>query len=444
MRTPSGLPSASKLQLALSCPASQVLPVVDSEWAAGESGREKHAALADWVTAPPDAKLDLPAQMAAWLETVTEYADEMRHPDTISEMALTYDVATGQARHLGANLGRAYPERTPSEFYGALDYVRHDGDSVMVADLKTGMSDVPHPARNMQLRFGALAAARHFGVESARVGILHAPEGRTPWWSWATLDAFELEMAAAELRTLAERIGYARNDAQRGKTPRLTVGEHCTYCPARHGCPARVAMAKRLAGEPEKVVLDLRALLTPETSALALARWQAASRALHEVGAALHAYAAESPIPLGDGRVWGPRESEREVIDAERAWPVLVERYGVEVARAAMSIDTSKAGVSRAMAVLRESMRGAAERPRGVGDGRVTLKSLNEDALRALREAGCVTSKTTKSFEVYAVAPGISPTASEGQPEPGRTADAARSPPKRTASALSRSPEEHQ
>lgn len=400
MRVPSGLPTASKLQLALTCPASQVMPVIDSEWAAGEAGREKHQQLQDWVTAPRTEG----AHQSPWLGTVAEYADQLRDPETVSELALAYDVATCKGRLLGRNLGRNYPETTPTEFYGAFDYVRPSEGEVTVVDLKTGMGDVPHPSRNAQLRFGALAAARWFGVESARVGILHAPEGHAPWWTWATLDAFDLEEIALQMKTLADRIGYARNDYQRGKTPRLRVGEHCGNCPARYGCPARVAMAKRLAGEPERVVLDIKAMLTPENAALALARWQAASKAMQEVGGALHAYAAETPIPLGDGRVWGPRTSEREVVDAEKAWPVLVEKYGVDVARKAMSLDTSKAGVSRAMTALRESIRGATERPRGVPEGKVTLKGLNEDALTALRAAGCMEKKTTKTFESYAVA----------------------------------------
>lgn len=405
MRTPKGLPTASKLQLAFTCAASQVMPVVDSEWAAGGAGNEKHHALADWATAPEDADLKLPAPMMAWLETIAEYAGELRHPDTVSEIALAYDVATDKARVLGRNLGRSYPETTPTEFYGAADYVRFDADSVMVVDLKTGMGDVPHPSRNSQLRFLALAAARYHGVDSARVGILQAPEGRTPWWSWATLDAFELEVVASEMKGLSERIGYARNDYQRGKTPRLRVGEHCGNCPARYGCPARVAMAQRLAGEPEKVVLDIKALLTPETAALALARWQAATKAMQEVGSALYAFAKETPIPLGDGRVWGPVTSERDVIDAEKAWPVLEEKYGTTIARAAMTLETSKAGVDRAMHVLRESARGAAERPLGIGPGKITIKGLNEEALKALRAVdGCVTKKTVTEYEEHAIA----------------------------------------
>ena len=391
MRTPANLPTASRLQLATTCPASQVLPVVDAAWGAGDKGTERHAALAAVIVG---TEQNPPAEVVAWLDALND------DPATLAplrgaapELAYGYTPSTGVARLIGSNVGRNY-NAAPGELAGSADYVLVADSAVTVVDLKTGMGDVPHPSRNAQLRFLALAAARWHGVETARVGILHAPDGRAPWWSWATVDAFELETIALELRTLAERIGYARNDVEKGRTPRLTVGEHCTYCPARHGCPARVAMAQRLAGEPEKVVLDLKAMLTPESAALALARWQAATKALAEVGAALHAYASESPIALGDGRVWGPVTSEREVIDADKAWPVLVAKYGANTAREAMSLDTSKAGLERMARVVRETSSGKAP----------TLKALTTEALEALRAAGAVTTKKQTRFEEHAIA----------------------------------------
>lgn len=413
MRTPQGLPTASRLQLAATCAASQVLPVIDTAWESGAAGHERHDVLQEALTSPPGAyKAPTPA-LESWLEDVLEVAEQLRHPDLRSEAAYAYNVArfdgvTGAplqpARLLGYHMGRFY-KQSPTEFAGATDFILVEPTRVVVIDLKTGQSETPHPARNMQLRMLALAAARTHGVDNARVGILHAAPGQAVWWSWASFDAFDLEEIAVELHSLSQRIGYARNDVERGKTPRLTVGEHCNNCPARHGCPARVAMAKRLAGEPEKVVLDLKAMLTPESAAIALTRWRAAKKALEEVGGALYAYASENPIPLGDGRVWGPVTSEREVIDAEKAWAVLEAKYGYRIARAAMTLETSKAGVDRAMHELRESARGAAERPMGIGPGKITIKGLNQDALDALRAVeGCVTKKTVTEYEEHAVA----------------------------------------
>lgn len=213
---------------------------------------------------------------------------------------------------------------------------------------------------------------------------------------------------AVDLSRLAERIGWARKAVAAGKTPRLTVGEHCSNCKARHGCPARVAMAKRLIGEPEQVVMDLKMMLTPESAAIALGRWKAAKKALDEVGGALYAYAKEQPIPLGNGLVWGPQSKEREVLDAEKSWLLLEGEYGGKIAKAAMTLETSKAGVDRAMHELREMLRGwPADKPRppGVPAGKVTLKVMNERALELLRKGGAVTTKTITEYDEYPVGP---------------------------------------
>jgi len=369
-----------------------VLPVVDSAWASGGAGHDKHAALAWRIVGPEATPVAIDDATAAWLDALD---DETLAPlkGAAVEVAYAYDITTDRVRCLGANLGRNYGQ-SPSEFAGSADYVRVEGATVTVVDLKTGLSEVPHPSRNAQLRALAFMVARWHAADVARVGILHAPEGRTPWWSWATFDAFELATIGAELRTLAERVEFARRDVEAGKTPRLVVGEHCNNCPARFGCPARVAMAQRLAGEPEAVVMDLKAMLTPESAALALARWKAAKKAVDEVGQALHAYAKESPIPLGDGRVWGPVESQREVIDADRAWPVLVAKYGANTALKAMSLDTSKAGLERMARVVRGTASGKAP----------TLKAITAEALDALRAAGAVSTKTTTTYEERQVA----------------------------------------
>lgn len=408
MRKPQGLPTGSRLGLAAICAASQVLEVVDTEFATGEAGREKHTGLGSVIEGKPlpDA---LTTDTKKWVENITE-DEALIAPlrGSITEPAFAYDVATGLVRYVGRDVKWRY-NASPTEFAGALDFVKVElvNDTVMVADLKTGQGETDHPIRNWQLRFGALTAARHFGVDNAKLGLLLAPEGRTPRWQWSHLDAFGLEEVALDLNRLAERIGWARRDVAQGKTPRLVVGEHCGNCKARHGCPARVAMAKRLGGEPEEVVMDLKMMLTPQSAAIALARWKAASKALVEVGAALYAYAKEQPIPLGGGLVWGPQQKEREVIDAEKAWFILEEEFGGKVAKAAMTLETSKAGVDRAMHEMREQLRGwPVEKPRppGVPAGKVTLKALNEKTLETLRKKGAVTTKTITEYDEHPVA----------------------------------------
>ena len=375
------LPTASMHALALTCPASQVLPQAYTRWEAGEVGVDRHAALERRVWGVVQEETP---EVRAWLESIDD--ETIAHlVGSSSEVTFSWRPDTGEARRVGDHLERAYPEED-GIYFGTSDYYSVSPSGwIEIVDLKTGNGAVEPPARNAQLRFLALAAARSVGADKARVGILHATGERT-WWERAELDAFDLEMVAVDLRNLAERIDWARRDVERGQMPRVTVGDHCKWCQSRHGCPARVAMAQRMAGEPEEVVRDLKAMLTPETAKIALDRWRAATDALKEVGAALYAYAKESPIPVGDGRVWGPVESQRTVIDAAKAWPVLVGLWGPEAARAAMTLETSKSGLGRGI---------------DAAGGAGTKKARIAAALDALKAADAVSETKRTEYEEY-------------------------------------------
>ena len=386
MRTPRGLPTASRLQLALACPASQALGQVDTAWAAGESGNERHALLARMVAG--EEVREASDALKAW---ALGFEGDALVPllGAHDEVTLSWDYQRDSGRVLGRRLERAYSMAGPTEYVGTADYLRISDGVVHVIDLKTGHGDVPHPSRNAQLRFLALAACRAHGVSQAKLGIFHAPEGRAPWWQWADVDAFELEVIAADLRTLAERIGYARRDAAKGTTPWLRLGEHCTYCPARFECPARTAMARALSSDA--LAEDWkRGLDDDDAAARCLSRWQAARKVVDEVGKALHARAKERAIPLDDGQQWGPVESSREVIDAEKAWPVLDALLGADAVRAALTVETSRAGIERSVKAAK-----AAGRLTG------TIKDGVKQCLDAVRAAGAVETKVRTEYETH-------------------------------------------
>lgn len=386
MRPARGLPTASRLQLALACSGSQALGQVDTAWAAGEAGNEKHRAL-DAIVSGGDPG-EVSGVTKDWLMGLDD-ADLAQLLGLQPEVTLTWDHQRDAGRVLGQRLERAYSMAGAAEYVGTADYLRVAGGVATVVDLKTGQGDVPAPARNAQLRMLALAACRAHGVSSARVGILHAPEGRTAWWTWADVDAFELEVIAGELRRLAERIGWARQADAKGRTPYLVLGEHCTYCPARFACPARTAMARALTSET--LAEDWkRGLDDDATAAATLARWKAAQKVLAEVGAALHARAKERPIALGNGEVWGPRTTTREVIDAEKAWMPLASLLGDAGARAAMTLDTSRAGIERGVKAAKAA---------GVVVG--SVKATVDQALGIIRAAGAVERKERVEYEAH-------------------------------------------
>lgn len=377
------LPTASKLEAVERCPSSWVLPRIPESSDAADDGTRRHAVLAARVAYPGGESVELvpPADTTEemWADVVLE-----RHPwlaQHVTETAWALDVATGRGRLLGRNLGRHY-DAQPGEVAGAADYVRVEAGVVEVLDLKTGQADVTPPAENLQLAALAAAAASWYGVTTARVGILAAGDGRTPWVTWAELGPLDLLAIPVRLQRLVAAIEAART------TPRYAVGRWCGTCPARRSCPTQTWALRRLAADPKSVAEDLAtALVTPDTAAVGLQRFRAIKSAMNEVERQLHAYVKENgPIPVGDGKVWGPRESQRSIIDPEKAWPVLVEAFGVDGAREAMTLKTSKTAISAVA---------SARAPRG-------QKSEAAKALLAqLDAAGAVTTKTVTEFEEY-------------------------------------------
>lgn len=416
MRTPSGLPSASKLQLAVTCPASHALPVVDSELEAGHEGTELHDLLMRHIVG--ERSPDELQQSHPWLDGVLEAVGD-RLQGAAVEVAYGWDTATGEARLYGSRIGRNYPPRPESMLVGTADYVMTGprGDASLVVDLKTGLADAPPVQRLQQMRFLALAvstwAADGRPVQTA---ILHAPrDGRRPWWEWGPrYDALDLVEVADTFRAMSARIGYARKDVAAGKTPRLTVGAHCTYCPARLRCPAQVEGIKLWAGEPVEVARDIERNLTVETAGYAWARVEAAEAQVKAAKSALYAFASQQPFPLSDGRIVGKHRAKgRDDVDAEQAWPLLMERYGVEAARMAMTLKTSRTGLRKAA---------EAHAPRG------KKRETGDAFLRELESLGIVSEKWTEDVGPY------DPKDLSAQPA---LADTAGPPPDPSSSALS-------
>jgi len=380
----------SKIERVLACPASHALPqTYDPPSAYAQGGNDKHAALAAYV-ADGLTSAHLP-EVAAWVEDVAEAAEPLK--GSRIEVALAYDVLWGSGRVIGESIGRAYGPTGLNEVVGSADYLRHDDGQLWVVDLKTGRAEVTAPHENAQLLTLAVAARAALGQRGgARLSLLLAPDGSPPRWRHAEVTGGDLTHHEERLAAMAVAVEEARGDVQAGRAPRhLAQGEHCRYCPAKAACPARNALARGTLETPVEQASDWRAMLAAGKRAEVYRLWRAARDVLGEVGDALHASAAGAPIELGGGEVFGRREVTRAVIDAEAAWPLLAEPFGSTVARAAMTLDTSKAGIARAAAVLWEQRKAA-----GV---KSTKKATEAELMSAV--ASAMTTKIVERFEQF-------------------------------------------
>lgn len=384
----SRLPTASKVERALACPASEALPHEALEQtAAASDGNGRHEALV--------ALLDggrISEEYRDWTDGILEAGvlEDLR--GYRAEVALAYDVAFGDARELGERLGRQYGDTKPTEVVGSADYlrvgpVRSDGTrTVQVVDLKTGRVEVTAEG-SAQLLTLALAACRTHGAEMAQVGILWAPEGMVPRWDWVSVSRRRLEEHAAALAAMMARIEEARTDVEADREVRhVADGSHCHFCPAQAACPKRSAIATQATAPTFRATWT--ALATSGRTADVYRAMKVLRGEADEMEAALRAMARTAPVDIGDGRSLMARTVERESIDAGLAWPALVELLGEDAARAAVSMETSKAAIERGVKAAKAA-------------GRMTgaVKAGVEQVMSAVREAKAVQTKTSERFE---------------------------------------------
>jgi len=384
----------SRLPIVARCPASWALPHAEEADPSEPSqrGRAIHAFLADVSQHGREAALErVPEEYRAICEAI----DTDKLPTHLAhEVAFRLNLRTGTARELGRNIDRNYAiDRSDWDEYcidGTADLVGidDDADAVVVYDYKTGWSAQDDAADHWQIKALALAAAWAYGTSNARIGIIRVLETGDVSYRVAELDAFDLAGVAEELRRILDARARAWEDLRAGRTPSVTTGRHCRYCPAFHACPAQVALVRQAAAAPEDLERKLAELITHENAALAYHRIVEVQMVLDRVMRQIKALAEKAPIPLGNNRMLGPVERTRESIVAEKALPILREHFGDEVAAAAAEVSITKTR-------LRDALRGYAQR---TGD---PLKHVEQQALELLRKSGGVQVSTSRTIAEY-------------------------------------------
>jgi hypothetical protein len=372
--------SASALPRISRCPASAVLPQVQSTSEEAEWGTVAHAFLADAVTnGRADALPRVPEAHREQCEGLD--LSWLNIGQWAAEVAFALNVATGEARELGRDTGRSYRGLLADEVPGTADLVGITGDAIVILDAKTGQA-VDAAAKNWQLKFLAVCAARVYGKSKAVVGLVYLRDERA-YIDRAELDALDLDDAVGELVDILDRVDVARIKVKAGQVPDVSEGLWCKHCPAFAACPAKRDLALALAGNPP-AELQL-GMLTPTTAGVAWSKLVEAKQLLGKVEAAVKAAVAEyGEVPLPDGRVLREVATERESIDGEKAWQALANLYDRDMADVFTERSTSKAHIRR---VLSEIAKGSGQ----------SLAVLERDAIKAIRKAGGIHTKTTRS-----------------------------------------------
>lgn len=275
-----------------------------------------------------------------------------------TELVYVYDVATDTARESPHKRTQDDPQARPGEIRCIADLVWDDDEDLLtVDDYKTGRIENVEPAdQNWQMRTLGLAAARNTRRDRVRVRVIEvSDEGACRVASQVVLEPWDLEEIAASLRELAARI----------PTAEPVLGTWCRrkWCPLQGTCPATTAVASAAIVAPptptEASYPIIATPLSPQHAAYLLVVLDLVKAFSASLEGNLKAYAKTAPIPLGEGRSWGPVVSPTTTIEtSDAAVSVLSQALGEKVTEA---LGITKASIERAAKLVTKRGEGAAK-----------------------------------------------------------------------------------
>lgn len=342
--------TASRLEIARECPGFSALPHVDTPTPDTEDGRVRHAV--------QQAEIEAGVVPSALLERWPDLAESWR-----AEVKFAIDLVTGEGRELGIGTDRDYSDARGEVFTicGTADAIAIGDDVVVVVDKKRFNPDVTRPAQNAQLHIAALALCRAHKKERAEVAILHEVRGLEV----AELDVLDLDTFAAEAKQILEDATRARWAARNGDQLPLREGPWCRWCPAFAACPKKLALKKEVDAHPIVVSPDAPMLPFRDDDDAANA-YEFADRVrmlLKRLDAALYARAAERPIPLRSGKLFGKVVKEgNEKLDGATVYAVVREKHGQGIADTAVVMSATKTRLKEALDLAGVKNKAGAER----------------------------------------------------------------------------------
>lgn len=343
--------SPSSLARELACPASALLPQVDSISEPALRGTALHAFL---CAVGMGLGRDLAASKLPerWRETAMriELPAGLDPRAGVPELCVAWNVETGETRELGRG-GTLTREQLRAlardgEMVLTADWVALDESSIHVRDWKTGWTSVDKAEVNAQLAAYAVALAKHFKRDRAHVDITRLLDDGSSFVDKATLDALDLDDAEVKIRNhvraMAERERLFRSS---GVLPKLVEGAHCKFCNAFKSCPAKGSLIRSALhdeGETPAFLTGIPLPLSATDAALLWPKLQMVEDLVKRLKGSIKELAAREPLTLPNGKVLGEVEKSTRSVDAKVVERLVEPSMYAEVAETETTVTLSR------------------------------------------------------------------------------------------------------
>lgn len=216
---------------------------------------------------------------------------------------------------------------------GHADVLHYDGDTLAVLDWKTNRVMREYTAQLM----GYAACAAHMnGMPKSGVVTV-----ATAWLRFGEIDV--RNYSAKDIEGFMTRVDNACHEIDRAYGP----GDACTFCRRKFDCGSRIGYLRNAID-----VLDKDPLPSEEVKPSQLAEiWQRTrllKRAIDAYERAVKSMLVDGPIEMSDKSYLELRLENVEKLDAQTAWPIIVEA-GLTEADLAKCVRLSKMAVTRAL-----------------------------------------------------------------------------------------------
>lgn len=384
--------TGSQIDRAMVCAPSPLLPWVHRITEAATRGHNLHDFICDAGSFGRDAALErAPEGHREWYGAVLDGIETLglKLDGLAQEVAIVWDALDDHAVEVSRGGDRDYPTCGPFQIPGTLDAVGVTEDAVMVIDWKGGRT-----MSEWQLKFYALAACRAYGKDKAVAMAVFLREDGSAVPVVRRMDCFDLALIAEQLRSMLGRVAAAKREMEMGRTPDVTEGEHCTYCPAFQACPAKSSLIRSAVAAPvsfAEALADMSPAGVGETMAKVIVAQQALAKLRAEIEGLVRETGKSYPLPDGRRLEMVRGRAQERIVDHTLASEILAKLFSPAVALMCVEPQTSKAAIKRGLKAATPMLTGL-----------VNGTNAYDVAIDTLRENGAL-AKTQGAYRVEVV-----------------------------------------